>query len=116
MDNDEYPTEQELDTIRDWDAFKDPLGLVEYVKSLWWAVDWGFELHRGRSSLFHRRCLKLQLHTGGWLGNESIIESLEKNFMFWYYWVKSTVGGHYWFEIMPVVKVKGSPATDEDVG
>ena len=88
MENYEYPTDEELERIEKWDAFKDPMGLVEYVKSLWWVPDWGFKLYRGRSRLFGWRCWKLQLHTGGWSGNEDIIGSLHRNFTFWQSWQK----------------------------
>jgi hypothetical protein len=42
---------------------------------------------------------KLELHTGGWSGNEEIISVLQ-NSMFWVmYWQKSERGGHYYFEL-----------------
>ena len=41
----------------------------------------------------------LELHTGGWSGNEEIIDALGRNKMFWMlYWQKSERGGHYWFK------------------
>lgn len=99
-DNYEYPTEAELETIREWDLLKKPVaGLVEYVRDLWWAPDWGFHL-KGK------RVLLLQLHTGGWSGNEDIIAALKQNVIFWMMcWRKSTVGGHFWFRIrVPLFK------------
>ena len=96
-----YPTNSELLIIRKWDILQyDIPGLIEYINCVWWAPDWGFKLSKGRDRLFHRRCIKLQLHTGGWSGNEDVIVALQQNFLFWsMFWRKHTAGGHYWFEI-----------------
>lgn len=41
----------------------------------------------------------LELHTGGWSGNEEIIGALQES-MFWLTaWRKSERGGHYYFEL-----------------
>jgi len=93
----EYPTEEELKTIREWDmvgiAALDMLRFLDYIKDLWWMPDWGFHL-KGK------RVLRLELHTGGWSGNEDIIEALQSNFMFWaMYWQQSRRGGHYKFRM-----------------
>lgn len=90
----EYPTKEELETIKEWDILHGSIkDLLDYIESLWWAPDWGFHL-KGK------RVLQLELHTGGWSGNESIIEALQSNFMFWsMYWERSHRGGHYWFRI-----------------
>jgi len=94
MNSYEYPTDEQLKTISEWDVLVGTVrDLVDYVESLWWAPDWGFVL-KGK------RVLHLELHTGGWSGNEAIIEALAANFMFWsLYWRKATAGGHYWFKI-----------------
>lgn len=97
----EYPTEVQEAMIRNWDTLKTGVKpLIDYVESLWWAPDWGFKLYRGKEHLFGKKSvIKLQLHTGGWSGNESIIAALQSNMMFWWLcWRKSVVGGHYWFE------------------
>jgi hypothetical protein len=91
----DYPTNAELKTIRHWPGtFK---GLWEYVKSIWWGADWG--IHEDFSSEKY----KLELHTGGWSGNESIISAFEKSKcrFFWWNHVKWERGGHYYFEIYP---------------
>ncbi len=42
---DEYPTEKELKTIREWDITKrDVFELIEFIYDIWWAPDWGFTL------------------------------------------------------------------------
>jgi hypothetical protein len=96
----EYPTEAQLRKIRKWDTFKTGARpLVEYIKTIWWMPDWGFKLYKGRDSSFrNRRVMKLELHTGGWSGNESIMADLERNWMFMQGWVMSRRGGHYYFE------------------
>ncbi len=86
-DVDRYPTDKDLDFIKNWDI-KDISGLIEFLESIWWMADWGFK-QLGN---------KLELHTGGWSGNESIIGALQQT-MFWMMtWQKSERGGHYWFE------------------
>ncbi|MCP4898858.1 MAG: hypothetical protein GY906_17950 [bacterium] len=92
MDSDGYPTEKELQEIRDWPFEKLP-ELLPHVKSLWWQADWGWSEVGGTYNI----------STAGWSGNEDIIGALQDNTMFWMlYWQKSTRGGHYVFEKMGV--------------
>ena len=102
MDEDyEYPTDEELNTIRTFDTTKRPIReLVEYIKSLWRNPDFGFKLYRGRDTLFKKSVMRLELYTGGWSGNESIMEALLNNLCVYYsFWEESRRGGHYRFEI-----------------
>ena len=104
MDNEGYPTKQELKAIKNWDK-NDFLGLIEYVRQRWnWAVTacqtrWEKASKTGADK---RAVLHWELHTGGWSGNESLINALLENKMFcmmWYYsWER---GGHYVFKINP---------------
>ena len=89
-----YPTNAELLKLKKWDIFKkSQLELLDFIESIWWASDWGYKL-KGK------RVLRLELHTGGWSGNESIIEALQENFIFWSMsWEKTLAGGHYYFRI-----------------
>lgn len=95
-DKNGYPTEEELQRVREWDAIKDPKGLIEHIGSIWNYAEWGFVfIEKGGK-------WKLELHTGGWSGNEEIIDALQENgdpagFWFWY-WQQSKRGGHYWFD------------------
>ena len=93
-DNYEYPTDEQLKIISEWDTLEKPVTeLIDYVRALWWMPEWGFHL-KGK------RVLRLELHTAGWSGNEDIIGALLSNRPFWFlYWRKSTAGGHYWFTI-----------------
>ena len=88
--SDKYPTDEELKRIEKWD-FEDFHSLMEFAKSIWWCSDWGWsEPSEG----------KYYVSTGGWSGNECIIEALQRNSMFWRIcWVSSRRGGHYEFEV-----------------
>jgi len=91
----EYPTQEELDKIKNWDAIGDPLGLIDFIESIWWTPSFGFKYSGKRTK-------KLELHTGGWSGNEDIIGVLNET-MFWAcFWEKSFRGGHYYFTIQSV--------------
>ena len=94
-----YPTEDELKKLKEWDAFHDPKGLIDFIRDIWWMPDWGF-------ILTGKRALRLQLHTGGWSGNEDIMNVLAENFSFWFYFEKHLRGGHYYFKIP--LKKKGA--------
>jgi|SRR3990167_5430970 len=106
--DDGYPTPEELKAIKTWsseDIIKKPGELVEFLKSIWWQSGWGFSYKKGRNNLFHKTVWKLELHTGGWSGNEDIIDTLRHTYFWFFYWQKSIRGGHYWFEI-PIRKDK----------
>jgi hypothetical protein len=86
----DYPTDQELRKVMKWDTTKDLKGLIVFLKEIWWTPEWGF-VPRGN---------KLELHTAGWSGNESIIEFLQQNRMFWMMcWEQTRRGGHYLFDL-----------------
>lgn len=109
MDRYEYPTEEQLETIRTWDwgDFKNfdarVARLWDYIKDLWWNVDWGWTITtvtpEDESILTSQIGWTRRLvSTGGWSGNESIIDALMDNGMFWQLcWVSSRRGGHYEF-------------------
>jgi len=85
-DNIEYPTEEELNRIKEWNPM-DFVELMKYIDKLWWA--WGY---RVKDNQYH-------LSTGGWSGNERIIEALRENSIAWsLHWVSSHRGGHYVFD------------------
>lgn len=92
-DKDGYPDEKELKTIQEWDVIGEAneiSDLLAYLEELWRWPDSGFSLE-GKT---------LELHTGGWSGNEDIIIALEQNRLFWsLYWKKSVRGGHYYFDL-----------------
>jgi hypothetical protein len=95
----DYPTEDELKTIRTWDH-KDPFGLVDYILPYWEQNGWAKKTGK--------KIVHLQLSTGGWSGNESIVAALDSfphheekdnNMFFFLWWKKSVRGGHYWFRV-----------------
>ncbi len=85
MDDDGYPDAEEIEFFK-----TTPLSveLLHRLHETWWSHGWGY-VDRGRD---------FELHTGGWSGNESIIEALEQNDSFWKYLVKHEQGGHYYFK------------------
>lgn len=94
----EYPTEEELARVESWPNADDFEALMEYVKSLWWAADWGWS-QKGR---------RYYVSTGGWSGNEDLIGAMGRNFVFWVLcWESSRRGGHYRFKIPPALAAKG---------
>lgn len=90
--DDDYPTEEELRRIETWDH-ADPEGWMMFIKSVWHMPDWGWsESEEGGKRLW-------SISTGGWSGNEDIVESMSANLALWgTMWVQSRRGGHYQFE------------------
>ena len=71
FDSDGYPTEETLNAIRTW-PFTDHPGLMRFVQ----------EAVAGYGSLRHAGGHKFALATGGWSGNESIVQALHENAIF----------------------------------
>lgn len=89
FDADGYPTDETCERIASW-PFQDCAGLMRFVRRAWHLADWGWR-EDGR---------EFAISTGGWSGNESLIDALERNAMFWSLcWQQSRRGGHYRFEI-----------------
>lgn len=90
----DYPTEEELEKIRRWD-YKDAFGLMEFIRPYWEQHGWWKQTGK--------KVINLQMSTGGWSGNESIIGALDEvqngNMFFFLWWQKSVRGGHYWFKV-----------------
>lgn len=98
LDEDGYPTEEYLNFIKNFNHETMPiLDFVEVLQDGWYFGDWGFKLHRK-----YKGKIKLELHTGGWSGNEEIIETILKNIWLTHFnmrYVRWHTGGHYYFEI-----------------
>ena len=92
---DGYPTETELKLIREWD-YKDPHGWLDFIKTCWWSADWGWREQEYRDAGEKwRRCL---VSTGGWSGNEEIVEAMRGNLFLWHLtWEEHRKGGHFKF-------------------
>lgn len=91
-----YPTESDLKKIREFEGT--PEEMVEYLRSIWEYADWGFSVRNGRDSL-GKACIKVNMSTGGWSGNEDIIGELGSTFFWFFNWWSSRRGGHYEFRI-----------------
>jgi hypothetical protein len=85
----DYPSDADLDFIKNYSLKKlGPIPLIDHIAGLWHWQDY-FKWEYG----------KLELHTGGWSGNEDIIEALMPTEFWLFYWIKSERGGHFYFEI-----------------
>jgi len=104
FDADGYPTTETLETIAFW-LPTDFIGLMGFVVTAWSNYGW-FE-NRPSKIVWSgwkeddrddggRWCCA----TGGWSGNESIIDALMRNDTFWLCcWRASLWGGYYEFEV-----------------
>ena len=97
LDDDGYPTDKALEKITNWD-YKDTLGCFEFICSLWSYQNY-YNTEKTTND-FDSPIVRIKLSTGGWSGNESIINALEKNHIIWMTsWFQSRRGGHYIFEV-----------------
>ena len=63
---------------------------INVIREEWEFADCGFFVWKGEV---------LELHTGGWSGNEDIIRALQRNKAFWKLLEKEEAGGHYYFKL-----------------
>jgi hypothetical protein len=100
MDEEGYPTGEWLSFIKQYKP-DESLTIMKFVSEAlvdgWWMSDWGLILHRK-----YREKQKLELHTGGWSGNEETISAILSNVWLTSCFMKHVMwrtGGHYYFEI-----------------
>lgn len=100
LDEDGYPTEEFLKFLREYTYDVMPiLDVLQIIKENWMYPDWGFKLGNKRKGEY-----KLELHTGGWSGNEDTMEAILSNVYFRHfrmYYYKWLTGGHYYFKVRP---------------
>lgn len=85
---DEYPTEEELETIRTWKG-DDLHGMMKYIYDLWKYAEYGYWKEENG---------EYYLSTGGWSGNEDILTAIQSNHVWWmFFWLSSKRGGQYIF-------------------
>lgn len=92
MPADNYPTDEELERIRNWPATDDWTEFFAFVRSVgnYWPSDDPFGWHEVGGVY--------AISTGGWSGNEDIIEAMHDNWIFWSMnFVSHRRGGHYEF-------------------
>jgi hypothetical protein len=97
-DQDGYPTGDELAKARDWPG-PQYAALMAFVKGIWWCPDvcWREEDVLDRHG---QPCRRYKISTGGWSGNEDIVQALVENGVFWIVaWMEHRRGGHYVFEL-----------------
>ena len=100
LDSDGYPTHHALNLISNW-HWSDSKGWFEFIKSIWWMPDWGWHEGDAKDEFDENKTsYRYNISTGGWSGNESIIDAMKKNTILWTTtWVQSRRGGHYIFEL-----------------
>ena len=94
-----YPTEDDLKSISEWD-YKSGYGeLGKFVIEIWNYDDYA-TLSEKRKDDVEDEYVELRLITGGWSGNESIVNALMDNMMFrMLCWNSSHRGGLHIFHI-----------------
>jgi hypothetical protein len=101
LDEEGYPTTEFLSWLKNMplDNVMHPRKVMATVKSAWNYADWGWREEETKSDL-KKPVVRYHVSTGGWSGNEEIINALRLNPCFWpLYWYSSRRGGHYVFEI-----------------
>ena len=100
LDSEGYPTEAYISFLKNYQP-DESLPLMNFIEGVlidgWWASDLGFKLHKS-----YKGKRKLELHTGGWSGNEEIISAIKSNMHLTHFDMKYVMwrtGGHYYFEI-----------------
>lgn len=96
-----YPTDEELDRIRQW-PYTDLLGWFAYVRAVgnYWPNGGGWREHDGADDAFKKPQRSYRIATGGWSGNEDIIRAMEENLVCWIStWQSSHRGGLYIFSV-----------------
>jgi hypothetical protein len=97
-DKDGYPTKAELKfleqngrlCVNSQEAVEK---YIDFIEGIW----------KYSESMFHFReyhgDIIIEMHSGGWSGNEEIIGALQRTFFWFLFWEKSTRGGHHYFKI-----------------
>jgi len=92
LDEDGYPTEKTLETIRNWSnlSYEGQIALLNFAQDAW--------SYPSRVGTQAGNAIVYWFSTGGWSGNEDIVEALMENNIFWLLcWYKSKRGGYYEF-------------------
>lgn len=97
LDENGYPTDEWIEFIFDFKP-DDSFTIMDFVACLkdgWWMPQSGYRFNRGVKNI-------LELHTGGWSGNEEIMSAILSNYWlssFKMIYIKWEIGGHHYFEI-----------------
>ena len=95
-----YPCEHFLKEISEWDFEKKSVNeFLELLRSLWKYEGFDFDFFSHYFNCFN-------LRTGGWSGNEAIIQAMQENRIFWAMcWQESRRGGHYKFDLTDLINL-----------
>jgi len=92
-----YPTDKELEMLQLYCVDLQMENLMEHLRLIWHHPDWGIVMDGP----------EIELHTGGWSGNEEIIRTMVGT-MFWAAcWQMSKRGGHYYFTVPSALQSQG---------
>lgn len=94
FDKSGYPTEETLREIELFPHERGPHEFLEFIKEAW-NSDYGMITETPTMDY----SIRVQLATGGWSGNGSIIQSMQANMFYPLYWQSSYRGGLHVFEI-----------------
>lgn len=100
-DSDGYPTDEELKRIAAW-PYTDLRGWFAFIKgagNYWPAESFGWSEFDSVDDFKHATHV-YHISTGGWSGNEEIINAMRENTMCWTLtWHEHRRGGHYAFVV-----------------
>ena len=92
-----YPCVHDLKEISEWDFEKKSVREFLDLLDVLWDVNYGD--HNWDNN-------KHFLSTGGWSGNEAIIQAIQENRIFWSMcWQESRRGGHYKFDLTKLINI-----------
>ena len=95
IDKDGYPTKKALAVVANWpiNSREDCAALLDLVVDIWWGSSRGTGLWTVRGST-------TVACTGGWSGNEDLIQAMRRNTLFWTLcWQSSNRGGRHLFKL-----------------
>lgn len=105
LDENGYPTEELLSWIENYHPDKDiPIRefITKVLPEVWAYAQWGVRFQEIPETLGSKKCGTLELHTGGWSGNELIIRAIKENILLTHGYMQYRMwkaGGHYYFDI-----------------
>lgn len=102
LDEDGYPTDEFLQSIRDWkvQSVKDAKAWMEHIREGWFYEDYFDGPFTEKEDEDGPVYEGYRVSTGGWSGHEDTISAMQDNFFGWYYtWYSTRRGGHYEFRL-----------------
>lgn len=100
-----YPDDDFLFTIQEW-----PIQSMDDCRKL---LDYAIQGWRWKDSYTDIDGDRYVLSTGGWSGNEDIVDALRENWMFWQLcWFSSRRGGRFVFDVSLTFNDEGAVYDD----